>query len=215
MNLKLSEYGNEVIRPGASVLTHCNAGALATCGWGTALGIIKYAHQSGKNIRVYADETRPRLQGARLTAWELARAGIPATLIADSTAASLIRDGKIDCVILGADRITAQGDVANKLGTFALSVICRHYGVPFYSAAPTSTIDFSIRKGEDIPIEERDSSEITHIEGVQVAASGVGVYNPAFDVTPHQNITGIITECGIIREPYDVNIEKLRLELGR
>ena len=215
MNLKLSEYGNEVIRPGASVLTHCNAGALATCGWGTALGVIKYAHQSGKNIRVYADETRPRLQGARLTAWELARAGIPATLIADSTAASLIRDGKIDCVILGADRITAQGDVANKLGTFALSVICRHYGVPFYSAAPTSTIDFSIRKGEDIPIEERDSSEITHIEGVQVAACGVGVYNPAFDVTPHQNITGIITECGIIREPYDVNLEKLRLELGR
>ena len=211
----IGRNGLSLIRDGMGILTHCNAGALATCGWGTALGVIKYAHQSGKNIRVYADETRPRLQGARLTAWELARAGIPATLIADSTAASLIRDGKIDCVILGADRITAQGDVANKLGTFALSVICRHYGVPFYSAAPTSTIDFSIRKGEDIPIEERDSSEITHIEGVQVAACGVGVYNPAFDVTPHQNITGIITECGIIREPYDVNLEKLRLELGR
>ena len=210
MNHKLSRIGNTVVRPGATILTHCNAGALATCGWGTALGVIKEAYYSGKNIHVYADETRPRFQGARLTSWELTEAGIPSTLIPDSAAATLIRDGKIDCVILGADRITAEGDFANKLGTFALYVICKEYGVPFYSVAPTTTIDFEMRKGSDIPIEERDEDEVKRPGGVLVAPEKMKVYNPAFDVTPHQNITGIITEKGIIRPPFDVNIERIK-----
>ena len=210
MNKKMAEIGASVIRRNDVILTHCNTGALATCGWGTALGIIKKAHYDGKNIRVYADETRPRFQGARLTAWELVRAGIPSTLIPDSAAATLIRDGMIDLVILGADRITANGDVANKLGTFALSVICKQYGVPFYSAAPTSTIDFEMKDGKDIPIEQRDKDEVVRPGGVLVAPEEIGVYNPAFDVTPHQNITGIITEKGIIRPPFDLNIERIR-----
>ena len=210
MNHRLSEIGLSVIRKGDTILTHCNAGALATCGWGTALGVIRSAHESGLDIRVYADETRPRLQGARLTAWELKEAGIPATLIPDSAAATLLRDGKIDLIILGADRITANGDVANKLGTFALSVIAKAYGVPFYSAAPTSTIDFDMKDGSDIPIEERDPDEVRMIEGVQIAPEDMPVYNPAFDVTPHENITGIITEKGIIRPPFDKNIERIR-----
>ena len=215
MNHRIGEIGSSLIRPGATILTHCNTGALATCGWGTALGVIKTAWGKGLVKHVYADETRPRFQGARLTAWELVRAGIPATLIPDSAAATLIRDGRIDCVILGADRITANGDVANKLGTFALSCICKLYGVPFYSAAPTSTIDFDMASGDMIEIEERPQDEVTHVNGSQVAASGIGVYNPAFDVTPHSNVTGIITEEGIIREPYDVNIAALRRRLGR
>lgn len=215
MNYRIAEAGCEVIRPGAAVLTHCNTGALATCGWGTALGVIKAAWQKGGNIFVYADETRPRLQGARLTAWELKEAGIPSKLIPDSAAATLIRDGKIDCVILGADRIAANGDFANKIGTFALSVICRHYGVPFYTAAPTSTIDFDTPDGSGIMIEERDADEVRMIDGIRIAPEGFDVYNPSFDVTPHQNLTGIITECGIIREPYDVNLARLRTQLGR
>lgn len=215
MNHRIGEIGSSLIRPGATILTHCNTGALATCGWGTALGVVKTAWSKGLVKHVYADETRPRFQGARLTAWELVRAGIPATLIPDSAAATLIRDGRIDCVILGADRITANGDVANKLGTFALSCICKLYGVPFYSAAPTSTIDFDMASGDMIEIEERPQDEVTHVNGSQVAASGIGVYNPAFDVTPHSNVTGIITEEGIIREPYDVNIAALRRRLGR
>lgn len=210
MNHRLSEIGLQVIRKGDTILTHCNAGALATCGWGTALGVIRSAHESGLEIKVYADETRPRLQGARLTAWELKKAGIPATLIPDSAAATLIRDGKIDLIILGADRITADGDVANKLGTFALSVIAKAYGVPFYSAAPTSTIDFSMKDGRDIPIEERDADEVRKIEGIAIAPEDMPVYNPSFDVTPHENITGIITEKGIIRPPFDKNIERIR-----
>ena len=215
MNHRIGEIGSQVVRPGATILTHCNTGALATCGWGTALGVIKTAYGQGRVAHVYADETRPRLQGARLTAWELVRAGIPATLIPDSAAATLIRDGRIDCVILGADRITADGDVANKLGTFALSVVCRRYGVPFYSAAPTTTIDFDTPDGSMIPIEERDGGEVTHVGETQVAPDGIDVYNPSFDVTPHENITGIITECGILREPYDVAIAELRKSLGR
>lgn len=210
MNLQISRIGESVVRPNATILTHCNTGALATCGWGTALGVIKSAHYSGKNIFVYADETRPRFQGARLTAWELVRAKIPSKLIPDSATATLIRDGKIDCVILGADRITAEGDVANKLGTFALSVIAKAYGVPFYSVAPTTTIDFNMKKGSDIPIEERDKDEVKRPGGVLVAPEEMDVYNPCFDVTPHQNITGIITEKGIIRPPFDVNIERIR-----
>lgn len=213
VNRKLSEYGAEVIKENANVLTHCNAGALATCGWGTALGVIKEAYCQGKNIHVYADETRPRLQGARLTSWELVRAGIPATLIPDSAAATLIREGKIDVIVLGADRITVRGDVANKLGTFPLSIIAKEYNVPFYSAAPVSTIDFSLEEGKDIPIEERSKDEVIKIEESYVAPKEIFVFNPSFDVTPHENITGIITERGIIYPPFKENILKLKKEL--
>lgn len=212
MNRRMGSYGSAVIRDKATILTHCNAGALATCGWGTAVGVIKSAYKEGKDIFVYADETRPRLQGARLTAWELMKAGIPSALIPDSAAATLIRDGKIDCIILGADRIAANGDVANKLGTFALSVVAKAYGVPFYSAAPTSTIDISTPTGKDIEIEERDPGEVTEIEGIRIAPEGMNVYNPCFDVTPHENVTGIITEKGIIYPPFDVNIRKIMTE---
>jgi methylthioribose-1-phosphate isomerase len=211
-NKRMGEIGNTVVPQGATILTHCNTGALATAGWGTALGVIKTAYYADKRIFVYADETRPRFQGSRLTAWELMQAGIPSKLIPDSAAATLIRDGKIDLVLLGADRIAANGDVANKLGTFALSVICKEYGVPFYSVAPVSTIDFSIADGTMIPIEERSEEEVTHPGGVQVAPDGMEVYNPSFDVTPHQNLTGIITERGIVRPPYRENI--VRLENG-
>ncbi len=210
MNHRLSEIALPLIRHGDTILTHCNAGALATCGWGTALGVIRTAWDAGLDIKVYADETRPRLQGARLTAWELTEAGIPVTLIPDSAAATLIREGRIDLIVLGADRITANGDVANKLGTFPLSIVAKEYGVPFYSAAPTSTIDFSMNDGKDIPIEERDPDEVRMIDGVQIAPKDVPVFNPSFDVTPHQNITGIITEKGIIRPPFDRNIERIR-----
>ena len=215
MNHRIGEIGSAVVRPGATILTHCNTGALATCGWGTALGVIKTAYEQGKVKHVYADETRPRFQGARLTAWELVDYGIPSTLIPDSAAASLIRDGKIDCVILGADRITTDGDVANKLGTFTLSCICKLYGVPFYSVAPTTTIDFNMKEGKDIPIEERTEDEVKRPGGVLVAPEEIEVYNPSFDVTPHQNITGIITEKGIIYPPFDVNIKKLKEEMDR
>ncbi len=210
MNREIARIGSRVIPENANILTHCNTGALATCGWGTALGVIKKAHFDRKNIFVYADETRPRFQGARLTAWELVRAKIPSKLIPDSAAATLIRDGKVDLVMLGADRITTDGDVANKLGTFSLSVICKAYGVPFYSVAPTTTIDFNMKSGKDIPIEERSEDEVKRPTGTLVAPKEIDVYNPAFDVTPHQNITGIITEKGIIYPPFDVNIEKLK-----
>lgn len=209
-NRKMGKIGNEVVGQKATILTHCNTGALATAGFGTALGVIREAFYSGKDIFVYADETRPRLQGARLTAWELVQEGIPCKLIADSVAATLIRDKKIDLILVGADRIALNGDTANKIGTFMLSVLAKEYGVPFYVVAPTSTIDFDIEKGDDIDIEERDSSEVTHIDGVRIAPEGIDVYNPAFDVTPSSNITGIITEKGIIRPPYKENILKLK-----
>lgn len=208
-NKKMAKYGNEVIKKGDTILTHCNAGALATVGYGTALGVIREAHYSGKDIFVYADETRPRLQGGKLTAWELVQEGIPAKLIADNVAATLIRDGKIDLIIVGADRIANNGDTANKIGTFMLSVVAKVYNVPFYIAAPTSTIDFQIDSGDEIIIEERSPKEVTHIDGIRIAPEGIGVYNPAFDVTPHENITGIITEKGIIKPPYKENILKL------
>lgn len=208
-NKKMAKYGNEVIKKGDTILTHCNAGALATVGYGTALGVIREAHYSGKDIFVYADETRPRLQGGKLTAWELVQEGIPAKLIADNAAATLIRDGKIDLIIVGADRIANNGDTANKIGTFMLSVVAKVYNVPFYIAAPTSTIDFQIDSGDEIVIEERSPKEVTHIDGIRIAPEGIGVYNPAFDVTPHENITGIITEKGIIKPPYKENILKL------
>ena len=209
-NKTMGRIGNRVIPHGATILTHCNTGALATAGWGTALGVIKEAFYDNKEIFVYADETRPRFQGARLTAWELMEAKIPSSLIPDSAAATLIRDGKIDLVILGGDRVAANGDVANKLGTFALSVICKEYGVPFYPVVPISTIDFNLSDGSLIPIEERDKSEVIFVGDTQVAPLDMEVYNPAFDVTPHQNITAIITERGIIYPPFKENIERLR-----
>lgn len=206
---RVSSFGNALVPEGATILTHCNTGSLAVPGPGTALGIIRAAHLAGKGIAVYADETRPRLQGARLTAWELMEEGIPVTLIADSVAATLIRDGKIDLVIVGADRIATNGDTANKIGTFMLSVISRHYGVPFYVAAPISTIDFGCSGGDRIVIEERGPEELTHIEGIQVAPHGVHVYNPAFDVTPAENISGIVTEQGVLHPPYSDAIARL------
>lgn len=214
-NKAMSKIGNEIVPPNATILTHCNTGALATAGWGTALGVIKEAYYSKKNIFVYADETRPRFQGARLTAWELMQAKIPSKLISDSVAATLIRDGCIDLVLLGGDRVAANGDVCNKIGTFMLSALCKLYGVPFYSVVPVSTIDFSIASGVDIPIEEREATEVTHPGGVQVAPDGVEVFNPAFDVTPHQHLTGIITEVGIIYPPFKEHIEQIRLSLVR
>lgn len=212
-NKTMAKYGNEIIKQGATILTHCNTGALATVGYGTALGVVREAHYTGKNIFVYADETRPRLQGGRLTAWELVQEGIPSKLIPDNVAATLIRDGKIDVILVGADRIASNGDTANKIGTFMLSVVAKAYNVPFYIVAPTTTIDFDIQTGEEINIEERDPEEVTHIEGIRFAPEGIEVYNPAFDVTPWENITGIITEKGIIRAPYKENIMKLRERL--
>lgn len=208
-NKAIARHGNEVVPPGSTILTHCNTGALATVGWGTALGVIREAHNSGKDIQVYVDETRPRLQGANLTAFELMEEGIPATLIADSVAATLIRDDKIDLVLVGADRIAANGDTANKIGTFMLSELAGRFGVPFYVVAPISTIDLSISDGSQIKIEERPAEEVTHIRGVRIAPEGIKVYNPAFDVTPHGNINGIITERGIIRPHYSKNIGEL------
>ncbi len=209
-NKAMAKHGNEIIKQGARILTHCNTGALATVAYGTALGVIREAQYTGKDIFVYADETRPRLQGGKLTAWELMQEGIPAKLIADSVAATLIRDGKVDVILTGADRVANNGDSANKIGTFMLSVIAKAYDVPFYIVAPTTTIDFEMESGDGIEIEERSSEEVTHINGVRIAPEGIDVYNPAFDVTPHENITGIITEKGIVKAPYKENIRKLK-----
>ncbi|MGO1470010.1 MAG: S-methyl-5-thioribose-1-phosphate isomerase [Tissierella sp.] len=209
-NKAMARHGNEIVEKGATILTHCNTGALATVEYGTALGVIREAHNTGKDIFVYADETRPRLQGGKLTAWELVQEGIPAKLIVDSVAATLIRDGKIDVILTGADRVANNGDAANKIGTFMLSVIAKAYNVPFYIVAPTTTIDFEMESGKGIEIEERDGEEVTHINGNRIAPEGIEVYNPAFDVTPHENITGIITEKGIIRAPFKENIAKLK-----
>jgi len=206
---RLSELGAEVIPDGAAVLTHCNTGALATAGYGTALGILRAAHEQGKRIRVYATETRPLLQGARLTAWELLRDGIPATLIVDSAAGGLLRRGIVACVVVGADRIAANGDVANKVGTYGLAVVAHENGVPFYVAAPSSTVDLSLSSGDDIPIEERAPEEVTAFAGQRVAAEGITVANPAFDVTPHRYLTAIITERGVAREPYAQSLAAL------
>jgi len=209
-NKAMARHGNSLVPQNATILTHCNTGALATVGWGTALGVIREAHFSGKNIKVYADETRPRLQGANLTAFELVEEGIPATLIADSVAATLIRDGKIDLILVGADRIAANGDTANKIGTYMLSELAARFSVPFYIVAPVSTIDFATPHGSHIKIEERSGEELTHIRGVRVAPQGINVYNPAFDVTPHANITAIMTERGVLRPPFSDSIASLR-----
>ncbi|MCK4863568.1 MAG: S-methyl-5-thioribose-1-phosphate isomerase [Dehalococcoidales bacterium] len=203
---RISEFGAELIKDGWTVLTHCNTGPLAASGYGTALGVIITAHKQGKNVKVLADETRPLLQGARLTTWELQKAGVPVTLITDNMAGHFMRTGKVNCVITGADRIVANGDAANKIGTYTLAVLAKENNIPFYIAAPTSTIDPSLKTGEEIPIEERSAEEVTHIQGVPVAPEGVAAANPAFDVTPHEYITAIITENGIIKEPYNKGI---------
>lgn len=205
----LSLFGVELLKDGWTVLTHCNTGPLATSGYGTALGIIITAYKQGKKIKVLADETRPLLQGARLTAWELKRAGVPVTLITDSMAGYFIRGGKVDCVITGADRIAANGDAANKIGTYTLAVLAKENGIPFYIAAPFSTIDISLKTGEQIPIEERKPEEVTHFQGVRITPEGITAANPAFDVTPHKYITAIITDKGIIKEPYAEGIKKI------
>ena len=202
-------YGAAVVPDHARILTHCNAGALATGGYGTALGVIRAAHEQGKVEMVYADETRPLLQGARLTAYELVTDHIPATLIADNMAASLMAKGKIDMVVVGCDRMAANGDFANKIGTYSVAVNAHFHGVPFYVALPCSTIDLSIPDGSGIPIEERDKDEVRTLYGVQTAPAEVDVYNPAFDVTPHSLVTGIITEKGVIYAPFKENLQKL------
>ena len=206
---KLSQFGTEIIRDGDTVLVHCNAGPLATAGYGTALGIILFAIEQGKKVNVFTTETRPVLQGARITTWELKKAGIPVTLITDSMAGYFMRRGEIDCVLVGADRIAANGDTANKIGTYTLAVLAKENNVPFYVAAPTSTIDSSLASGDEIPIEQRKPEEITHIRGVPIAPKGVEVQNPAFDVTPHRYITAIITEKGIIRAPFEEGIKSI------
>ncbi len=203
---KLSQLGAELIEDGFTILTHCNTGSLATAGYGTALGVIKQADEQGKKIEVLATETRPLLQGARLTAWELKQAGIPFTLITDSMAGYFMKKGEVSCVIVGADRIAANGDTANKVGTYTLAVLAKENGVPFYVAAPTTTIDPALASGDEIPIEQRSPEEVTHVQGVSIAPAGTPAQNPAFDVTPHSYITAIITEKGIIREPYGEGI---------
>jgi methylthioribose-1-phosphate isomerase len=206
---KLSQLGAELIKDGFTVLTHCNAGSLATAGYGTALGVIKAAKEQRKKVGVFATETRPLLQGARLTTWELMQEDIPVTLITDSMAGYFMQQRKIDCVIVGADRIAANGDVANKIGTYTLAVLAKESEIPFYVAAPTSTIDLSLSSGDKIPIEERSSEEVTHIQGVPIAPEGIRAANPAFDVTPHGYITAIITEKGIIRKSYTEELKEM------
>jgi methylthioribose-1-phosphate isomerase len=198
----MGAWGAEVVPADAKILTHCNAGALATAGYGTALGVIRGAVEAGKRVTVFADETRPFLQGARLTAWELVRDGIETTVITDNMAGALMRQGGVNFVVVGADRIAANGDTANKIGTYSVAVLAREHHIPFYVAAPLSTIDLNTPDGSRIPIEERSAKEVTHVAGTQLAASGALVWNPAFDVTPHDLISGIITERGIFRAPY-------------
>jgi methylthioribose-1-phosphate isomerase len=209
INRRLGGQGSELIPAGARILTHCNAGALATAGYGTALGVIRAAHEAEKRIHVYVDETRPVLQGARLTAWELMREGIPCTLITDNMAGFLMQLGKVELVIVGADRIAANGDTANKIGTYSLAVLARAHGIPLYVAAPLSTIDPSLPDGGAIPIEERNPGEVTAIRGVPTAPAGVPVWNPAFDVTPHDLIAAIVTEAGILRPPFAGSIARV------
>jgi len=208
----LGAFGADVVPSDARVLTHCNAGALATAGYGTALGVIRGAVEKGKKIAVFADETRPFLQGARLTAWELVRDGIDTTIITDNMTGALMRQGKVDLVVVGADRIAANGDTANKIGTYGVAVLAREHNVPFYVAAPLSTIDLETPDGDHIPIEERSAREVTHVGGSQIAPDGARVWNPAFDVTPHRLIAGIITERGIFRPPYSESLRKALAE---
>lgn len=206
---RIGELGATLLGMNASLLTHCNAGALATAGSGTALSIVTTAARQGKVSRVFVDETRPLLQGARLTAWELQKEGIPVVLITDSTAGSVLRQGNVQAVIVGADRIAANGDVANKVGTYPLAVLANRHQVPFYVAAPTSTLDPALPDGSAIPIEERDSAEVTHLAGIRVAAHGIGVFAPAFDVTPNELVSAIVTERGILYPPFNTAIARI------
>jgi methylthioribose-1-phosphate isomerase len=211
INNAIGRHGAQLVPDGKTVLTHCNAGALATAGYGTALGVIRAAVEAGKDIDVFADETRPFLQGARLTVWELQHDGIRATLITDNMAGHFLHSGRIGCVVVGADRIAANGDVANKIGTYSVAVLAKENNVPFYVAAPISTLDLSLPNGEHIPIEQRGAAEVTHVFGVRVAPVGTAVQNPAFDVTPHRYVTGIITERGVARAPFEESL----LDLAR
>jgi methylthioribose-1-phosphate isomerase len=208
-NQALGRHGAELIPDGAIVLTHCNAGALATAGYGTALGVIRAAAEAGKRVAVYADETRPFLQGARLTAWELHKDQIPVTLITDNMAGHFMKRGDIDCIVVGADRIAANGDVANKIGTYSVAVLAKENDIPFYVAAPISTLDLSIASGEQIPIEERNEREVTHMKETRLAPAGIRIANPAFDVTPNRYVAAIITERGVARAPYNESLKRL------
>lgn len=209
INRRMGAHGASVIEDGFNILTHCNAGALATVDYGTALAVTRAAHEQGKGIHVWVDETRPRLQGARLTSWELMNEGIPMTLIADNVAGHLMRTGQVDIVVVGSDRTAANGDVANKIGTYKLGVLAKENGIPFYAIVPTSTIDLSVPTGDDIPIEERDALEVTHVRECQIAPDGVRVLNVAFDVTPHRYVTGIVTENGIAYPPFKKNLRRM------
>ncbi len=209
INKAIGGHGAPLVPDGKTVLTHCNAGALATAGFGTALGVVRAAVQAGKKIDVFADETRPFLQGARLTAWELQRDGIDTTVITDNMAGHFLKSGRIGCVIVGADRIAANGDVANKVGTYGIAVLAKENNVPFYVAAPISTLDLTLASGEEIPIEERAAREVTHVQGVQVAPDGIKVANPAFDVTPNRYVSAIITERGVARAPFSESLRRL------
>lgn len=205
----IGKWGATLIPEGATVLTHCNAGGLATAGYGTALGVIRAAQEAGKNIRVFADETRPWLQGARLTAWELMKDGIPVTLISDNMAGFFMNRGEITCCVVGADRIAANGDTANKIGTYSVAVLARENNIPFYVAAPVSTLDLTLSDGSKIPIEERPASEVTHIKGNAIAPEGISVRNPSFDVTPARYITAIITENGIVKDDFRAGLRRI------
>ena len=209
INEAIGRNGAALVPDGKTVLTHCNAGALATAGYGTALGVIRAAVAAGKDIDVFADETRPFLQGARLTAWELQQDGISTTLITDNMAGHFLKSGRIGCVVVGADRIAANGDVANKIGTYSVAVLAKENNVPFYVAAPVSTLDLSLASGDQIPIEERAASEVTHVQGVPLAPDGIQVANPAFDVTPNRYVTAIITETGVARAPFEASLKEL------
>jgi len=210
INRKIGMYGKKLIKEGDGVLTHCNAGALATGGYGTALGVIYAARDEGKKFHVLVDETRPLLQGCRLTAWELIQEKIPTIVITDNMAGVLMMKGKINLVLVGADRIARNGDTANKIGTYSVAVLSKWHGIPFYVAAPTSTLDLTLASGSDIPIEERDVREVTHFQGVRVTPKGVKAFNPAFDVTPGSLIHGIITEKGLIRKPFEKNLKRIK-----
>jgi methylthioribose-1-phosphate isomerase len=212
---RMGAHGAPLLPRQGGVLTHCNAGALATCGYGTALGVIRSAVEQGHDLHVFADETRPFLQGARLTAWELMHDHIPTTVLCDNMAASLMRQGKIQAVVVGADRIAANGDVANKIGTYGVAVLAKEHGIPFYVAAPWSTIDLRTPSGEAIPIEQRSQKEVTHHGGKQMTPEGVGIENPAFDVTPAKYVTAIITERGVLRPPYHESLQEMAAELAK
>jgi methylthioribose-1-phosphate isomerase len=208
-NRAMGRHGAALMPDHGGVLTHCNAGALATCGYGTALGVIRAAVEEGKKLHVYADETRPFLQGSRLTAWELMKDGIPTTVISDNMAGAMMKQGKIGAIVVGADRIAANGDVANKIGTYSVAILAKEHQIPFYVAAPFSTVDLATPDGNKIPIEQRSAKEVTHIAGQQMVPEGVAVENPAFDVTPARYLTALITERGIARAPYEESLQKL------